>query len=285
MKEMKSIMKKNVNEYFINLLKTMKSRDEESISNVDVKLDDLTEVMRKMTMNVDNLINCVFFSSERDNSESNQDYQSYMSSRYSSSNQSFMLSSRSFSLSLQNMFSQNMSFLIMSFLNNETSRSSFIKCICYYEKNHLYERKCVKFNENLRVERIHLQKRKIHLDFYNLETFHVRMISYKNQRQCVKNVEKLIYLNRVVAISTEVHIVRLKKNADSEFSIDEKEKKAMLMNHEFYVNVDVILATIRSKFKMSQKSAKHHEFIRRILKKKVKKKKKFFTSKILRSNK
>jgi hypothetical protein len=79
-------MRKNVNEYLINLLKTMKSRDEESIPDVDVKLDDLTEVMRKMTMNVDNLINCVFFSSKRNNSESSQDYQSYMSSRYFSSN-------------------------------------------------------------------------------------------------------------------------------------------------------------------------------------------------------
>ncbi len=42
-------MKKNVSEYFINLLKTMKSRNEESILDVDVKLDDLTEIMRKMT--------------------------------------------------------------------------------------------------------------------------------------------------------------------------------------------------------------------------------------------
>jgi hypothetical protein len=109
------------------------------------------------------------------------------------------------------------------------------------------------------------------------------MISYKNQRQCVKNVEKLIYSNRVVAISTEVHIVRLKKNADSKLLIDEK--KAMLMNHEFYVNVDVILATIRSKFKMFWKFVKHHEFIKRILKRKKKKEKKLLISKILRSNK
>jgi hypothetical protein len=79
-------MKKNVNEHFINLLKTMKSRDKNSISDIDVKLDDLTEVMRKMMMNVDNLINCVFFSSERKNFESSQDYQSYMFSRYFSSN-------------------------------------------------------------------------------------------------------------------------------------------------------------------------------------------------------
>jgi hypothetical protein len=69
------------------------------------------------------------------------------------------------------------------------------------------------------------------------------MILYKNQRQCVKNVEKLAYSNHVVAIATEIHTVRLRKNADLELSIDEKEKKAMLMNHEFYVNVDVILAT------------------------------------------
>jgi CRISPR/Cas system-associated protein Cas5 (RAMP superfamily) len=74
MKEMKSIMKKNVSEHFINLLKAMKSRIEESISKIDVKLDDLIKVMKKMTINVDNLINCVFFLSDRDNSESSQDY-------------------------------------------------------------------------------------------------------------------------------------------------------------------------------------------------------------------
>jgi hypothetical protein len=70
MKEMKSIMKKSVNEHFINLLKTMKSRIEESISDVDVKFDDLTKVMRKITINVNNLINCVFLLNDRDNSKS-----------------------------------------------------------------------------------------------------------------------------------------------------------------------------------------------------------------------
>jgi hypothetical protein len=227
MKKMKSIMKKNVSEYFINLLKTMKSRFEKSISNADVKLDDLTKVMRKMTMNVNNLINCVFLSSDRSKFESSQLYSSQMFFRYSQSNSSYMLDSRSFSMFLQNMSFQNMSFsnMFSSFLNNEASRSLFNKCIYCYEENHLYKRNCVKFNENLKAERIHLQERRIHFDFYNLEAFHVRMISYKNQRQYVKNVEKLIYSNRVVAISTEVHTVRLKKNADSELSIDEKKKK------------------------------------------------------------
>jgi hypothetical protein len=188
-----------------------------------------------------------------------------------------MLSSRSFSLFFQNMFFQNMSFSIMSFLNNEASRSSFIKCIYCYEKNSLHKRKCVKFNENLRAERIHL-------DFYNLEAFHIWMISYKNQRQCVENTKKLIYSNRVVATITEIHIARLKKNANLEFFI-KKKKKSMLMNHEFYVNVNVIFATIRSKFKMSRKFVNHHEFIKRILKKRMKKEKKLFISKILRSRK
>ncbi len=286
MKKMKSIMKKNVSEHFINLWKTMKSRVEESIAEIDVKLDDLIEIMRKMTINVDNLINCVFLSSDRSNFESSQDYQSYMSSRYSSSNQSLMLNSKSFSMFFQNMSFQNVLILNMlfAFFNNKISRSSFIKCIYCYEKNHLYKRKCVKFNENLKTRRIHLQKKRIHLDLYNFDVFHVRMIFYKNQKQCVENVEKLAYSNRVVAASIEIHIVRLKENANFELSIDEKEKKAMLMNHEFYVNVNVILATIRSEFKMFQKFVKHHENIKRILKKKMKKKKKFFISKTLRSS-
>jgi hypothetical protein len=138
-----------------------------------------------------------------------------------------MFDSRSFSMFLQNMFFQNMSFsnMFSSFLNNEISRSLFNKCIYCYEDDHLYKKNCVKFNEDCKIERIHLQKRKIHFDIYNLEVFHVRMISYKNQRQCVENEEKLIYSNRVVATITKIHIVRLKKNADLELFIDEKEKK------------------------------------------------------------
>jgi hypothetical protein len=250
-KEMKSIMKKNVSEHFINLLKAMKSRVEESISEADVKFDDLIEIMRKMTINVDNLINCVFFSSDRDNSESSQSYQSYMSSRYSSSNQSLMLSSESFSMFLQNMSFQNVliSNMLFAFLSNEIARSSFTKCIYCYEKDHLYKRKCVKFNENFKTEKIHLQKRRIHLDFYNFDAFHVQMIFYKSQKQCVENAKKLVYSNRVVAIVTKVHIVRLKKNADLELFIDEKKKEIVLMNHEFYINVDVIFAIIRQNLK------------------------------------
>jgi hypothetical protein len=128
MKKMKSIIKKNVNEYFINLLKTTKSQDEESILNVDVKLNDLIKIMRKMTMNVDNLINCVFLSNERNHFKSNQFYSSQMLSRYFQSSQLFMFDSKSFSMSLQNMFFQNISFSTMFslFLNNKSRVRSLI---------------------------------------------------------------------------------------------------------------------------------------------------------------
>ncbi len=72
---------------------------------------------------------------------------------------------------------------------------------------------------------------------------------------------------------TKIHIVRLKKNANLELFIDQKKKETMLINHEFYVNVDVIFVTIRLKFKMFKKFVKHHELIKRILKKKEKKRK------------
>jgi hypothetical protein len=113
-----------------------------------------------------------------------------------------MLCSELFSMFFQNMFFQNVliSNMLFAFFNNEISRSFSIKCIYCYEENHLYKRKCVKFNKNLKTERIHLQKRRIHLDFYNFDVFHLRMIFYKSQKQCVENAEKLIYSNRVVVV-------------------------------------------------------------------------------------
>jgi hypothetical protein len=103
-----------------------------------------------MTINVDNLINCVFLSSDRDNSKSSQNYQSYMISRYSSSNQSLMLDSKSFSMSFQNMSSSNMLF---AFLNNEVvvrlSLNVFIvtRKIIYTRKNASSSMKILKLKE------------------------------------------------------------------------------------------------------------------------------------------
>jgi hypothetical protein len=153
-------------------------------------------------------------------------------------------------MSFQNMSFSNMSFALLS---NEIVRSSSTKCIYCYEKNHLYKKECVKFNENLRTKKIHLQKKRIHFDFYSFETFHVQMIFYKSQRQCVENAEKLIYSNRVVAASIEVHTIRLKKNAKIEFFIDEKKKKSFSwitnftqMSTSFWLQRDQSLKFLRN---------------------------------------
>jgi hypothetical protein len=42
-----------------------------------------------------------------------------------------------------------------------------MKKIIYTKKN------CAKFNENLKIKKIHLQKKETHLDFYNFDVFHV----------------------------------------------------------------------------------------------------------------
>ncbi len=56
------------------------------------RIDDLTEATRKMTVNVDNLVNCVSVSSGRNNPGPSQPYPS-MPPRYPPSNQPPMLSS------------------------------------------------------------------------------------------------------------------------------------------------------------------------------------------------
>ncbi len=287
-KKMKSIIKKNVNEHLINLLKTMKSRIEESILKIDVKLDDLIEVMRKIMINVDNLINCVFFFR--------------------------VIETILNRIKIINRICLRVILLQISRLCSTQSHSQCFFKICLFRtccfricsshfsamksRDHLrlnvfiVTRKIICTKENasssmriLKLKKIHLQKKRIHLDFYNFDVFHVRMISYKNQRQCVKNVEKLTYSNRVVAISVEVHTIRLKKNAKLEFFMNKKKKEAIFVNHEFYANVDIILIAARSEFKISRKLVKHHEFIKRILRRKMKKKEKLFISKILRSRK
>jgi hypothetical protein len=70
-----------------------------------------------------------------------------------------------------------------------------------------------------------------------------------------------------------------------ELFINEKKKEIILVNHEFYAKVNVILIVTRSEFKFFKKFAKYHEFIKRILKRKMKKEEKLFILKILRSKK
>ncbi len=47
MNKIKSIIKKTVNECFINLLNIIKFKFEEFVLNIDVKLNDLIKIMKK----------------------------------------------------------------------------------------------------------------------------------------------------------------------------------------------------------------------------------------------
>ncbi len=165
---------------------------------------------------------------------------------------------------------------------NEALRSSQNKCIYCYSQDHLYKKNCQTFNENLKAEKIHLQNKRIHLDLYSLEVSHVRMTFYKNQRQCVKEAEKLAYSNRVVVVFAKIHIVRLEENVVFELFTNEEKKDVVVINHESHVSVEIILAAARFKLKVFN-SFKKQELIKRILKKRIKKK--FFTLKMLRSEK
>ncbi len=189
-KKMKSILEKNVRDRSSNLLRVIKQRRELS-SKIDTRLNDLTKIMKKMIVNVDNLMNCVSFFDERENSESEQ-YSSQISFRYSSQDSSLFDLAAFFSfryasqesMSLSQLF--QMSFIVSSSMFssmssiNEALRSSQNKCIYCYFADHLYKRNCQAFNEDLKAKKIHLQNKRIHLDLYNLETSHVRMTFYKN---------------------------------------------------------------------------------------------------------
>jgi hypothetical protein len=108
------------------------------------------------------------------------------------------------------------------------------------------------------------------------------MTFYKNQRQCVKEAEKLAYSNRVVVVFAKIHIVRLEENVVFELFTNEEKKDVVVINHESHVSVEIILAAARFKLKVFN-SFKKQELIKRILKKRIKKK--FFTLKMLRSEK
>ncbi len=151
-KKMKSIFEKNVRDHSSNLLRVIKQRRRLS-SKIDIRLNDLTEIMKKMIVNVNNLMNYVFFFDERENSKSEQ-YSFQISSRYSFSDSSFFDFAAFFSsrYSSQESMSLSQSFQISFFVSssmfssmsliNEALRSSQNKCIYCYSADHLYKRDC-----------------------------------------------------------------------------------------------------------------------------------------------
>jgi hypothetical protein len=151
-KKMKSILERNVRDRSSNLLRVIKQREKLSLK-IDTRLNDFTKIMKKMIVNVNNLMNCVFFFDERENSESEQ-YSSQISLRYSFFDSSFFdfiafFSSRysfqeSMSLSQSSQMSSFVSSSMLSSMSsiNEVLRFFQNKCIYCYSADHLYKRNC-----------------------------------------------------------------------------------------------------------------------------------------------
>ncbi len=110
------------------------------------------------------------------------------------------------------------------------------------------------------------------------------MTFYKNQRQCVKETEKLTYSNHVVVVFAKIHIIKFEENVVFELFTNEEKKDVVLIDHKSHVNVEIILTAIRFELKTFN-SFKKQELIKKILKKRIKKEKKFFTLKMLRFEK
>ncbi len=58
-KKMKLILEKNVRDCSLNLLRVIKQR-EKFLSRINTQLNDFIKIMKKIIININNLINCVF---------------------------------------------------------------------------------------------------------------------------------------------------------------------------------------------------------------------------------
>jgi hypothetical protein len=130
----------------------------------------------------------------------------------------------------------------------------------------------VKFNKNLKTKNFFCKKKEFILIFIISKLFTFEWFRIKFNDNTWKRRKIDLFKSRRRSFDRSLYN-SFKKNAKIELFIDEKKKDVVFVNHEFYVNVDVILIVTRSKFEIFKKFVKHHEFIKRILKRKIKKKK------------
>jgi hypothetical protein len=163
----------------------MKIRTEATVKQISLDMKKITDVMKKMTINVNNLVNCVFMTAEAKR----------VSLKITSAFSAFVMSMIDFAtivnVTADAQFYVTSSFESLSFAF--TDRSSLNKCLYCFSKNYLYKRNCKAFNDDLISNRMHLQNKRVHLESYSSDAQHVRMMKRKSQRQCVKKIERLSY--------------------------------------------------------------------------------------------
>jgi hypothetical protein len=130
--------------------------------------------MKKMTINVNNLINYVFMITKVKR----------MFSKITSALSAFVMSMIDFATTIK--IAADAQFYVTSFLKflsfAFTDRFSLNKCLYCFDKNHLYKRNCKTFNDDLISNKMYLQDKRVHLKSYSSDAQHVRMIKNKSQR-------------------------------------------------------------------------------------------------------
>jgi hypothetical protein len=119
----------------------------------------IINVMKKMTINVNNLVNYVFMTIKAKK----------VSLKITSAFSDFMISMINFATIVDVVadaqFYVTSSFEFLFFAS--TDRSFLNKCLYCFSKNHLYKRNCKTFNDDLISNRVHLQDKRVHLESYS----------------------------------------------------------------------------------------------------------------------
>jgi hypothetical protein len=112
----------------------------------------IIDVMKKMTINVNNLVNCVFMTAEV------KKMSSKITSAFSVSVMSMIDFATIINVAVDAVTdAQSYVTSFFEFLSfASTDRSSLNKCLYCFDKNHLYKRDCKAFNNDLISNRVHL---------------------------------------------------------------------------------------------------------------------------------
>jgi Asp-tRNA(Asn)/Glu-tRNA(Gln) amidotransferase C subunit len=146
--EMQSSLSHERDENTSDLMRKMKIRIDATVKQISLDMKKITDVMKKMTINVNNLVNCVFMTAEAKR----------VSSKITSAFSAFVMSTIDFATTVD-AAADAQSYVTSSFESlsfASTDRSSLNKCLYCFSKNHLYKRDCKAFNDDLISNKMHL---------------------------------------------------------------------------------------------------------------------------------
>jgi hypothetical protein len=172
--EMQSFLSHERDENASDLMRKMKIRTEATVKQISFNMKKITDVMKKMTINVNNLVNYVFMIVKAKK----------VSLKITSAFSVSVMSTIDFATTVdaaadaQFYVTSSFEFLSFAFIN----RSFLNKCLYCFSKNHLYKRDCKTFNDDLINNKVHLQDKRVHLESYSSDAQHVKMMKRKSQR-------------------------------------------------------------------------------------------------------